>query len=107
MRRLGYVAFVAVGLAVCGVLVLVVGPRASSEPDGLERVAIDRGFAGEASPHALEDLPTADYAVEGIDDEGLSTGVAGVIGVAVTFVVGGGLVAVLRRRRGPVPAAPG
>lgn len=104
VRRLTFGAFLAAGLAVCVALALLVSPRASSQPDGLERVAIDKGFAEEATPHALEGLPTADYGVEGIADEGLSTGVAGIIGIAVTFALVAGIVLVAHRRRSPAPA---
>jgi cobalt/nickel transport system permease protein len=99
VRRGTLATVVAVGLAACVALALLVAPRASSQPDGLERVAIDEGFAEEAASHALEDLPTADYGVEGIADEGLSTGLAGVLGIAVTFAVAAGAVLLLRRGR--------
>ena len=52
-----------VGLAVAFALAFFVSPYASSEPDGLERVAIDNGFADQAQEHALADGPLADYAV--------------------------------------------
>ncbi len=42
-------SFVAVGLAVALALVFLVAPMASGDPDGLERVAIDQGFSGEAA----------------------------------------------------------
>ncbi len=106
-RRTGTTAFVVGVLAVAVALAFFVAPRASSEPDGLERVAIDEGFIGDADDHALADLPTADYAVDGVDDERLSTGVAGVLGVAVTFALAGGLLHLARRRasrRTPVSA---
>lgn len=99
MRRAGLWAFVGAGLAVAAALVFALGPRASSQPDGLERVAIDQGFADQGTPHALEGLPTADYGVEGVGNDALSTGLAGVAGMAVTFGVGWALVAMARRRR--------
>lgn len=107
--RVRFGVFLAAGLAVAAVLVLLVAPRASSEPDGLERVAQDEGFSAEAEDHALSDAPTADYGVEGIDDEALGTGVAGLIGIAVTFAIAGGLFLLLRRTgrgRGPTSDAP-
>lgn len=95
--RVGFGLFLAAGLAVAALLVLLVAPRASGEPDGLERVAEDKGFLAEAKDHALGDAPTADYGVEGIDNEALGTGVAGLIGIAVTFAIAGGLFFLLRR----------
>src|SRR3954467_3039035 len=107
-------AVVATGLAVALMLAFFVSPHASSQPDGLEKVAADKGLdtGAQARPGAG---PLADYSVQGVDDSSISTGVAGVIGVAVTFVVGLGLFLVLRavRRRSRsmggsgVAAAPG
>ena len=77
--------FLIAGLAVALVVAGIVSGFASGEPDGLERVSIDEGFADSADDHALEDSPLADYAIEGIENERLSTGVAGVIGVLVTL----------------------
>ena len=91
--------FVLAGLVVAALIAFVVAPEASSEPDGLERVAIDEGFADAADDHALAGGPTADYAVDGVADERLSTGLAGVLGVAVTFAATGGLFVLVRRRR--------
>ena len=95
--RMGIGAFLAIGLLVAVLLAVLVGPRASSKPDGLEKVAIDKGFDGHGRDSATADLPTADYAVRGVDDDGLSTGLAGLIGVVATFAVGGGLLLAARR----------
>ena len=96
--RLG--AFVIAGLAVAAALAFFVSPQASSEPDGLNRVAIDEGFAEQETNHALDDSPTAGYETRGVDDDRLSTGVAGLIGVGVTFALAGGLLLVVRRTGG-------
>ncbi|MFC7645399.1 PDGLE domain-containing protein [Streptosporangium lutulentum] len=69
---------------------------ASSSPDGLERVAQDKGFIGQATDHALGEQPLADYG----DAGGVPVGVAGLIGVGVTLAAGGGLFLVVRRRTG-------
>jgi hypothetical protein len=95
---------VAVGLALAVALAFLVAPEASSQPDGLEKVAIDEGFADGARDHDLAGSPTADYAVEGVDDDRLSTGLAGVLGIAVTFLVTGAVVLLVRRRGSPDPA---
>lgn len=52
---------------------------------------------GDVRDHDLANSPTADYAVVGIDDEGLSTGVAGLIGLALTGSIAAGLFFVVRR----------
>lgn len=108
-RRASVWAVVVSGLAVAVVLALVVSPHASAHPDGLEKVAADQHLDTGERAHALSDGPLAEYAVTGIDDAGLSTGVAGLIGVAVTFAAAFGLSAALRigrRRAGPAAAPP-
>lgn len=97
--------FAVAGLAVAAGLAVFVSPMASSSPDGLEKVAIDEGFIDTATDHALADIPTADYAIRGVEDERVSVGLAGLLGVAVTFAVALGLHAVVRRRTpSPRPA---
>ncbi len=95
-RTLSIAAFIGLGLAVALVLAFFVSPFASSQPDGLEKVAGDKGFLETAEDSAVAGSPLADYTTEGIDNERLSTGVAGIIGVAVTFAVGFGLFALSR-----------
>ena len=90
-------SFVIAGLLVVVALVAFVAPWASSEPDGLERVAQDQGFAATEEEHALENGPVAGYAVEGVENEGLGTALSGLLGVVVTFAVGSALFAVVRR----------
>jgi len=102
--RLG--VFVAVGLAITVGLAFLVAPEASSEPDGLEKVAIDEGFIDGAQDHDLAGSPTADYGVRGVDDARLGTGLAGVLGIGVTFLVAGGLVLLVRHRGGGAPPPP-
>ncbi|WBB58835.1 energy-coupling factor ABC transporter permease [Streptomyces sp. WMMC500] len=100
----------AVGVAASLVLAGVVSFYASSDPDGLEKVAGDKGIAEEEKEHALSDSPLADYGVEDITDARLSGGLAGVIGVTVTLAVGSGVFVAVRRRRGgaaPLSAAAG
>ncbi len=99
------IGFVVVGLVVVAVLAGVASGFASSSPDGLERVADDQGFLDEADDHDLADSPVADYGVRGVDHPRLSTGLAGLMGVAITFAVGCGLFLVVRRRS-PEPTDP-
>jgi cobalt/nickel transport protein len=60
---------------------------ASSSPDGLEKVAEDKGFLDTAQESANSGSPLADYGVAGIDNERLSVGLSGLIGVIVTLVL--------------------
>lgn len=81
-------AFVIAGLVVGLAVALIVSPFASGSPDGLEKVAAEEGFDVAAMDHHLAEGPLADYAVDGIDSERLSTGLSGIIGVTATFAVG-------------------
>jgi cobalt/nickel transport system permease protein len=90
--------FVGAGLIGAVVLVLVVAPLASPDPDGLEAVATETGFANTAEEHPIAG-PLADYEVAGLEDERAATVVAGAVGVVVTFLAGFGLIALSRRRR--------
>lgn len=85
-------------LLVAMVLAGVVSHYASPAPDGLDRVAIDTGFDKSEKSHPLDDSPLSGYSVSGVDDERLSSGLAGVLGVAVTFLAVGALALALRRR---------
>ncbi|MGW6055268.1 energy-coupling factor ABC transporter permease [Streptomyces sp. NPDC055189] len=87
------------GLAASLVLAGFVSFYASANPDGLEKVAHDKGIDKKAEEHATSDSPLADYGVKDITDSRLSGGLAGVIGVGVTVVAGSGIFWVLRRRR--------
>ncbi len=88
----------AVGVLVAAVLAGIVSYYASSSPDGLEKVAQDKGINAKEEDHRLGDSPLADYGVKGVDDERASVGLAGVIGVGVVLVAGTGLFWGLRRR---------
>ncbi|WP_018681131.1 PDGLE domain-containing protein [Actinokineospora enzanensis] len=107
-RNLGFLlGFLAVALILAG----VVSYFADSDPDGLDHATLqgcqvltnDQNvetlegtcIAQNAKEHRMASGPLADYKVDG--GEG-TTGLAGVIGVAVTVVVAGGLFWVLRRR---------
>ena len=88
---------VVTGLAVSLVLAGGVSYYASSHPDGLEKVAEDIGFLDSAEESAVEDSPLAGYGVAGVENERISGGLAGVIGVASTAAVSFGLFYALRR----------
>jgi cobalt/nickel transport protein len=93
-RRL-FAALLVVALLVAG----VASYYASSHPDGLEYVAGKTGFLETAEEDGPSiDSPLADYGTEGVDDERLSGGLAGIAGVALTLAIGGGLFLLLRRR---------
>lgn len=91
--------FLAAGLLVALVLAGLVSGYADSDPDGLNKVAIDKGFADTETPHALADSPLAGYGIQGVDNDRASVGLAGVLGVGITFAFGLGLFALVKRRR--------
>ena len=108
-KKLGW--FLAGGLLVALILAGVVSNFASGNPDGLDAATLqgcttdaDGNITGgtcaaqKAQDHELKDGPLADYGVKGLDNPYLSTGVAGVVGVLLTFAVGAGLFWLLRRR---------
>jgi cobalt/nickel transport protein len=111
--RLG--AFLLGGLVVALLLAGVVSNFASGSPDGLDSTARqgctfnDEGeitggtcMARSEKEHELGDSPLADYGIKGIGNARLSTGLAGVAGVLLTFAIGAGLFWIVRRRQ---PAA--
>jgi hypothetical protein len=98
--RRGVTAIVVGGLIVALGLAFFVSPLASSSPDGLEKVATDEGFIDTAEDHGLADSPLADYGVEGVDSESISTGLSGIIGVVITFGLALLLFGIFHVRRG-------
>lgn len=92
----GLRTFVLASLLVAVVFAAVVSQFASPDPDGLERVAADKGFIQSAREHPLADSPFADYATRGIDHERLSLATAGIAGVFLTLAVTGGVGLALR-----------
>lgn len=88
------------GLVTSLVLAGFVSFYASANPDGLEKVAHDKGIDKKTEKHASAGSPLADYGVKDIPDARLSGGLAGVIGVGATVVAGSAVFRAVRRRRG-------
>jgi cobalt/nickel transport system permease protein len=90
------------------VLALVVGIVAvffaSPSPDGLERVAEDKGFIEAALDAPFEIIP--DYVAPGIANETLAGVIAVVLGTLLLFAVGYGIARTLRRRSHTLAEAP-
>lgn len=93
--------FWAVGLLVALLVAGFGSYYASSHPDGLEYVAEQTGFLDSAEDSPAAESPFADYSTEGVEDERLGGGIAGVVGVLVTLVLMGGLAMAVRRRGSP------
>lgn len=75
--------------------VTLLAPLASGSPDGLERVAEDKGFAGSSqeAPFAV----IQDYVVPGVGNEALATILAGFIGVTASYLLIAGVASLLYR----------
>ena len=82
-----------VALAVC-LLLAVFSPLASSSPDGLERVAEDKGFIGLAQEAPFQLI--ADYVFPGVENEAMATILAGLIGTLILFGLAYGLAWLLK-----------
>ena len=108
-RKLGW--FLAGGLLVALILAGVVSNFASSSPDGLDSAALQgctvdsqgkitggECMAQQEQDHQLKDGPLANYGIRGLGNARLSTGLAGVAGVVVTFGIGAGLFWLVRRK---------
>ncbi|MBL8078027.1 MAG: energy-coupling factor ABC transporter permease [Anaerolineales bacterium] len=67
--------------ALIAIIVVLFSPLASSDPDGLERVAMNMGFinAGQSAPYSI--IP--DYTLPFLGETAISTILAGIIGVIV------------------------
>lgn len=98
MNRNRYTTVIFAGLLIAGIVAVSSAWLASSHPDGLERVAEDEAFLHRAEDPGYEILP--DYTIPGIDNERLSTALAGIVGVAVVAGIGLGAGYLLRSRRG-------
>jgi hypothetical protein len=92
--------FTVIALSLAIGLATAVSPLASSSPDGLEKVAERKGFLDQGRVHRVqEESPAPDYAVPGVSDARLATGLAGFAGTLLVFVAGYGLARLTVRRR--------
>jgi len=82
-------SFVFISLIVALILAIFISPFASSSPDGLEKVAEDKGFIEKALEEGVWKFsPIPDYAFPGVGSEVVATALAGLIGTLITIVIG-------------------
>ncbi len=81
--------FRAAPLMASAFIAMILSPFASGYPDGLEWVAEKFQFLHESAPAFVSPLP--DYAVPQISNEAVSTGLAGLAGVIITFFLAWGI----------------
>jgi hypothetical protein len=97
MRLRHYLGLLVVGIGIA-VLITFFSPLASSEPDGLEKVAENEGFITQAEDAPYEII--ADYVFPWIDNEDLATILAGMTGVLIVAAVALAFAFLLWRLRG-------
>lgn len=86
------------GIALALVLAAFVSPFASAHPDGLESVADKHGIAAAEQP-AWTSAILPDYAMPGVGNASVATGLAGAAGVLVMLAAGWALARLIRRPR--------
>jgi cobalt/nickel transport system permease protein len=84
------------GLAIAGIVAGLAAVFASGDPDGLDSVAIENGFEGAAKDPGFQLLPG--YTIPGLDGT-TSTIIAGIVGIAIVFLLVFLLGRLLARRR--------
>lgn len=74
-----------IGGLTIALILAVLSPLASTNPDGLEKVAEQQGFLQSAQSPLFKLIP--DYLLPGISNQTLATILAGILGVLIVFVV--------------------
>ncbi len=87
------------GVLVLALLAAFAAPFASSEPDGLQRVARDEGFAGTQREHALRDGPFAGYGFDAVESEEAGRSMSAFAGVVLTFLLAFAVTTLVSGRR--------
>ncbi|HAP67746.1 MAG TPA: hypothetical protein DCQ99_08210 [Nitrospinae bacterium] len=82
----GFRLFIFISLAIAIILAVFISPFASNSPDGLEKVAEDRGFLNMAKS-VWRYSPFSDYSITGIENNYISTGLSGIIGIVIVFII--------------------
>jgi len=94
MKRKDIIIGIVVSLFLAGLISIFASPW----PDGLEKVAEDKGFLekGEIEPPIKSPIP--DYTFPGLKNEKIATSVAGILGTAIVFVLGYGVSALIKKK---------
>ena len=92
-------SFMFIALIICILLAVFVSPFASSHPDGLEKVAEDKGFLEESEGREVwKSSLIPDYAMPGINNERIATGIAGLAGTLIVFALAWGIGKLIAKR---------
>lgn len=89
---------IAFGLLIAFICAGIISLFASESPDGLERVAEDKGFLEKGEGEPVLKSPIPDYVMPGLSNEKLATSIAGLLGTVVVFAVTYGLALLLKQR---------
>lgn len=76
-----------IGLLISLALAIFLSPFASKFPDGLEKVASEKGFMEKADGKNIFSAPIPDYQIPGMKHETVSIAAAGAIGTILVFVI--------------------
>lgn len=87
------------GLITAIFLAAVISLFASSWPDGLEKVAEDKGFLEKGAVEPVFNAPLPDYLWPNLKDEKLATSLAGISGTLLVFGMSYGLAALIKRKK--------
>ncbi len=77
-----------IGLGIAIFVALTLSPFASNWPDGLEKVAEDKGFINKSEVEPVIKSYIPDYSFPGVKDGKLATSLAGVMGTLIVFGLG-------------------
>lgn len=97
MKLRHYLGLLVVGIGIA-LSIALFSPLASSEPDGLEKVAENHGFITQAQDAPYQII--ADYVFPWVDNEDLATILAGMTGVLIVAAVAFAFAFLLWRLRG-------
>lgn len=86
-----------IGLMVALFIALFLSPFTSHWPDGLERVAADKGFLGKGEGKEMITAPLPDYKVPGWKNEKMAASLSGALGVLMMFGIGVGVATVIKK----------
>ena len=87
------------GLLIALFVAFFLSPFASPWPDGLEKVAEEKGFLEKGEVSQTITSPIPDYVLPGVKNEKLATSLAGLVGTLVLFAAGYGMGFLLKKKR--------
>jgi cobalt/nickel transport protein len=94
--------FIAAGITLSIALALFLSPFASTSPDGLEKVASDKGFIekAEGTEPVWDKAPLPDYSIPRLEEShpAWATALSGLLGTITVLLVAWGVALLLRKK---------